>query len=300
MRVTNLSATNSIISTLQSLSSQQNVLQKQASSGLQIVNPEDNPGIYNQVIQLQFQAQEQTQYNNNATQALQKATVTQSALQQMQSIYDQASQLAAQASSGTNNSTTQKTYATQLSGLISQAIEVANTQFQGNYLFAGTAVKSPPFIQPNIGSGDQTVTYTGNAILAVIDLSPSTSVSVSTSGTTNAGFATFINNMISLQTALNTGASSSAISAASTNIVNDEGTITNAVADNGTIQARIQSAQTEGQANMTELNTVLSNDTAADLPTTMVKLNQAQLAYQAALDSTASIMKTSILNYLSL
>ncbi len=66
------------------------------------------------------------------------------------------------------------------------------------------------------------------------------------------------------------------------------------------MQARIQSVQTQQQSETTELNTLISNDTNADLPTTIVQLNQTQLAYQAALQSAASIMHISILNYLTL
>jgi flagellin-like hook-associated protein FlgL len=36
----------------------------------------------------------------------------------------------------------------------------------------------------------------------------------------------------------------------------------------------------------------------ADLPTTVVKLSQAQTAYQAALQSAVNVMQLSILNYL--
>ena len=79
-----------------------------------------------------------------------------------------------------------------------------------------------------------------------------------------------------------------------------EDTITGAVAENGAVQARIQSVQTQQQSETTELNTLISNDTNADLPTTIVQLNQTQLAYQAALQSAASIMHISILNYLTL
>ena len=45
---------------------------------------------------------------------------------------------------------------------------------------------------------------------------------------------------------------------------------------------------------------MISNAADADLPTLMVQLNQAQLAYQAALQSSASVMHLSILNYINL
>jgi flagellar hook-associated protein 3 FlgL len=42
----------------------------------------------------------------------------------------------------------------------------------------------------------------------------------------------------------------------------------------------------------------VSKETDADMPTTIMKLNQTQTAYQAALQSAASIMKISLLDYI--
>jgi flagellin-like hook-associated protein FlgL len=42
----------------------------------------------------------------------------------------------------------------------------------------------------------------------------------------------------------------------------------------------------------------MSADVSADLPTTVTKLDQAQTAYSAALQSAVSTMQLSILNYL--
>ena len=48
----------------------------------------------------------------------------------------------------------------------------------------------------------------------------------------------------------------------------------------------------------TDLESLVSRETDADLPTTVVRLNQAQTAYQAALQSAANIMQVSLLDYL--
>jgi flagellin-like hook-associated protein FlgL len=46
------------------------------------------------------------------------------------------------------------------------------------------------------------------------------------------------------------------------------------------------------------LSNSIANASGADLVTTMTELNQTQTAYQAALESSASIMQLSILNFL--
>ena len=105
--------------------------------------------------------------------------------------------------------------------------------------------------------------------------------------------------MIALRNALTAG-DASAITTATSNLGGSEDTLTTAVSENGAVQARIQAEQTQLQSSTTEVGTLISADADADLPSTMVKLNQAQTAYQAALQTAASVMKLSLLNYVNL
>ena len=300
MRITDNMVTNSLVTQIQQLTSQQSQLQSEVATGLAVTQPSDNPAVFGQVVELQSQSQQQAQFSNNAAQASDLANASYSGLQSMQSIYDRASQLGALGGNGAVGASSQQAYGDELDQLIQQSVQVANSQLNGDYLYAGTAVSTPPFTTTTDSTGQITaVAYVGNSAQADIPLSSTASVSPATSGTTNAGFATWINSMISLRDALNSG-DSTGIAAANTSLNASEDTITGAVAENGAVQARIQSVQTQQQSETTEINTLIGNDTNADLPTTMVKLNQAQLAYQAALQSSASIMHLSILNYLTL
>ena len=105
--------------------------------------------------------------------------------------------------------------------------------------------------------------------------------------------------MISLRDALTSG-DTNAMNTANTTLSGSDAVITNAVADNGAVQARIQAEQTQLQSESTQTDTLISGDTNADLPSTIVKLNQAQVAYQAALQTSASVMQMSLLNYIHL
>jgi flagellar hook-associated protein 3 FlgL len=300
MRITDNMVTNNLLAQIQQLTTQQSQLQSEVGSGLAVTQPSDNPAVFGQVVELESQNQQQTQFNDNAGQALDLANASYSGLQSMQSAYDRASQLGALGGNGTTDASSQQAYANELDQLIQQSVQLGNSQLNGNYLYAGTADSTPPFTTTLNASGQiASVTYVGNSAQASIPLSATASVSPATSGTTNAGIATWINSMISLRDALNSG-DSTAIAAANASLGSAEDTITGAVAENGAVQARIQSVQTQQQSETTELNTLISNDTNADLPTTIVQLNQTQLAYQAALQSAASIMHISILNYLTL
>jgi flagellar hook-associated protein 3 FlgL len=302
MRITNNMVTNSILSELQQLEGQQSSLQTEVSSGLAVTQPSDNPAAFGQVVELEGQSNESAQFGKNAQQALNLANASYAGLDSLQQIYDRASQLGA-LGTGTLGSSATTAYGSELDQLIQQAVQVANSQLNNTYIYAGTAVNQPPFSTTLNGNGQiGSVSYTsapGSDQQASIALSATSSVSPSTSGTTNQGIATLINHMISLRDALNSD-DSTGISTSSTDLASDEDVITSAVAENGAIQTRIQADQTQQQASANETSSLISGDTNADLSTTIVKLNQAQLAYQASLQTAASVMHISILNYINL
>ena len=92
-----------------------------------------------------------------------------------------------------------KAYATETDQLIEQALQAANTRFNGNYIYAGTAVDLPAVTVTRDVNGQITsATYAGNTAQAAIPLSEAASITPSTNGTTNAGLATFINNLVAL------------------------------------------------------------------------------------------------------
>jgi len=299
MRITNNMVTGSIMTELQQLETQQSSLQTEVSSGLAVTQPSDNPQTFSQVIELQGQSNQLQQFDANATQALNVANASYAGLSSLQQIYDRASQLGALGTSAVDG-TSQQAHATEVDQLIQQAVQVGNTQLGSSYLFAGTADSSPPIAATTNASGTITaVSYAGNSGATPIPISETSTVVPGTSGETNSGIADFINNLISLRDALQSGGATG-ISAANSNLSASEDVITTAVADNGAVQARIQSDQTQQQALASQDATMISNAADADLPTLMVQLNQAQLAYQAALQSSASVMHLSILNYINL
>jgi flagellar hook-associated protein 3 FlgL len=299
MRITNNMVTNTMLGELQSLSSEQSQLQTEVSTGLAVTQPSDDPAAFGQVVNMENQSSQLTQFASNASQALDLANSSYSGLNSLTSIYDRASQLGTLGTS-TDAATSNTAYAAELDQLIQQTVTTANSQVDGVYLYGGTATSTPPFTAATDASGSITgVTYVGNSSQSSIPISSTSGVTVSTSGATNQGIADFINHLVALRDALNSG-DATALATANTALSADDTNLTNAVAENGAVQSRIESEQTEQQSESTELNTQISNATSADLPSTIVKLNQAQLAYQAALQTAASVMHMSILNYITL
>ncbi len=297
MRVASNTISDSIIRQIQMLTEQQAKLQNQVSTGQRISQPEDDPAAVGRVLNLQSELRQVTQYGLNATSALNTAQASFSGLSGLKKISDRAGELAT-LGSGVIGADGMKAYATEVNQLIEQAVQGTNTTLNGNFLFAGTAVNTPPVVATRDASGQITsVSYVGNSAQSAIPLSEASSVSPGTSGATNTGLADFVNNLISLRNALTSG-DTAAVNAAQPGLTSSENLIVSAIADNGGMQTRIQAATAEQTERTTSVNQLISSETSADLPTTVVKLTQAQTAYQAALQSAANIMKLSLLDYI--
>jgi flagellar hook-associated protein 3 FlgL len=275
MRIATNTMSTAITTQIDNLSSQQATLQTEVSTGQDVTNPEDNPAAVNTALMLESQLRETNQYASNSAQALSVAQASSAGLTTLQDVANRAGELAT-LGTGTTGTDSMSSYATETNQLIEQAVTAANTEYNGQYLYGGTATTTPPFTVTRDSSGDVTaVTYNGNSSSAAVQISNSTSVSATTDGATNQGFASLISDLVTLRDALSSGDTTS-VSAAETSLTNDGDGITAAIATNGGIQSRID----------------------ADLATTVTKLDQAQTAYSAALESAVSSMQISILNYI--
>jgi flagellar hook-associated protein 3 FlgL len=297
MRIATNSISDGIINQIQQLTSQQAKLQNEVGTGQRISQPEDDPAAIGRVLNLESEGRQISQYASNAASALEMAQASFSGLSVIKKVSDRAGQLAT-LGTGVIGSTAMSAYATETNQLIEQAVQAANTQFNGNYIYAGTAVTPPPITVTRDSTGQITsVSYAGNSAQAAIPLSEATSVTPSTSGATNTGLATFINNLVSLRNALNSG-NAATVSAAQPGLATSEDLIVSSIADNGGVQMRIEAAQAQQTESTASVNQLISTETSADLPSTIVKLNQTQIAYQAALQSATIIMKLSLLDYI--
>lgn len=297
MRVATSTVSDTIVRQIQLLSSQQSKLQNQIATGQRISQPEDDPAAVGRVLNLETEQRHITQYANNTSKALEIAQASFSGLQGIKKISDRAGELGT-LGAGVLGPDAMKAYATETDQLIEQALQSANTRFNGNYIYAGTAVDAPAVTVTRDSNGQITgAAYAGNTAQAAIPVSEAASITPSTNGTTNAGLATFINNLVALRDALNSG-DTAAVSAAQSGLTSSEDLLVGALADNGGVQTRIEASQAQQADRTTSVDQLISSETSADLPATIVKLNQTQTAYQAALQSAANIMHLSLLDYI--
>jgi flagellar hook-associated protein 3 FlgL len=235
-------------------------------------------------------------------------------LQSLQTISSRVGEIATAAGNVTNSPTDLNNYAGEVSSLIQQAAQLLNTKdpATGQYLFGGTNSGQPPYAVATDANGNVTgVTYQGNASVNQTEIAPGVTIAVDVPGENTSGSGAYgvvtdsrtgadlFNHLIALQNDLSSGNTSAITSTDAPNLQNDQNNLTYQVANNGNVQARLNTASALATSQASALNGLISNESGADLVQVLTQLTQTQTAYQAALQSSASIMQLSLLNYLS-
>lgn len=314
MRVATETFVNSLINQVNTLSSQMDTLENQVTTGLSVQAPSDNPAAMQTTLNdLNGQATQQ-QYSSNISTLQSQANSIYSVLQQLQTITSQAGTIATEAGSATNSQTDLNDYASQVTGLIQQALQLVNAKdpATGQYLFGGTASVTQPFTATTDANGNVTgVTYQGNSSVNQVQIGSGTTISVAVPGVNNTGSgqqglitdsrtgADLFNHLIALQNDLASGNTAAITGTDTQNLQNDENNITYQVANNGNVQTRLETASSFANNQSTSLTQGITNASGADVVQTMVQLNQAQNAYEAALETTSRIMQVSIVDFLA-
>lgn len=297
MRVSSNTLSENIIRQIQQLGTQQSRLQTQVATGQRIFQPEDDPASVGRVLALESEQRENSQYVRNIDRALEVSQISFAGLKNLKAASDRATEIGV-LGAGTLGGDASRAYAAEVDQLIEQTLQVANTKLRNDYVFAGTAVDTPPFTATRNLAGKVTgVAYVGNSGQAEIKLSESSSIAPGTTGATNSAMGSFLNQLVALRDALNTN-SGAAVTAAQTGLITSEDAIVSALAETGGVEMRIEANRTQLTSRNENLEHLVSAEADLDLPSTIVRLNQSQTAYQAALQSAANIMSLSLMDYM--
>ena len=297
MRVPTNSFSGTLVSQLQKLTSRQAGLQNQVATGQRITNPSDDPAAIARVLKLQGEKREIQQFARNNDRALNVSQSSFAAIEQMKHQSDRAGEIAV-LGTGTTSPDAYRAYASETDQMIEQALQTVNTKYGGEHLFGGTKSDVAPFTAARDVNGKITsITYTGAANGAEIRISEGAKLSPFTSGAENQKFADFVNNLVSLRDALSSS-SGAAVQAARPGLETSENDFLVTLSGIGAKQGRLEADRTQNEARFGELEKLTSAETDVDLPSAVVKLTQAQTAYQAALESGSKILNMSLLDYI--
>lgn len=297
MRLSNSSTAATLLDQLQRLSSRQAELQRQVATGQRIRMPGDDPAAAARVVAARMERGSIAQFARNASAALEYSKTSYGGLEQLKKVSDRASELAV-LGEGSLDPDAMRAYAAEANQLLEQAAGLGNTRFGNDYVFSGTAVSTQPFALTRDPSGViSSVAYAGDSGRLTVPLSENSGIQPVPDAATNAGLADFLSRLVELRDALSSG-DAAAVRAVRPGLNDSENLLVGALSEHGAVQLRIEVARVQQKSRMDELDRQISAEADADVTESIVQLNQTSQAYEAALSSSASILKLSLLDYL--
>lgn len=302
MRISFGMQTSEALLTLNDKQEQINQLSQQISSGVKLSSPADDPYSWAQAMNVKQGLRQYQSIMSNITYATGWEQTSNSALSQLSNLVSQAKQAAISATSGTG--TDQSTaLATQVDGILQQALNLANSQYGDQYIFAGAKTATAPF---TIDNSTGAVTYNGDtgSISVRTDLSGVSSgptvinqdgqqvFSYSSGGST----LNVLNEIWGLEHALKTG-DTATISSKITTLGDAFNNINNETAINGDRLSALSTQKSAISIFQTNVQDELSNLQDTDIAAAATTLQQAQTAYDAALKVAGMLDNLNLASY---
>ena len=291
--------------TLNDQQEQINQLSQQISSGVTLSSPSDDPSDWAQVMNINQGLQEYSSILSGISFGTGWGQATSSALNQLSNLVSQAQQIAVSAGSATGTSNSAN-LATEVNGILQQAVDLANSQYGDQYIFGGTSTSSAPYSIDNstgavTDSGDQ------NSILVktgTCDASGGGSTAVNLTGNDVFSFSSGGQTLNVLQVIWGLGqalqSGDSATISSDINTLNDAyNHINNESAINGTMLSELTNQQSAINAIQTNEKTTLSGLQDTDVAEATTELTRVQTAFQAALKVTGMLDNLNLSSYLA-
>jgi flagellar hook-associated protein 3 FlgL len=271
------------------------------SSGRTILEPSDNPYGASRVIDLQSELEGLSSYESDAQDGISWENTATSAMSNINSIVQRVRELLVQAANGTNNQSDLNTIGLEVEQLTESVKQDADTQYAGEYLFAGTATTTAPYEQ---GPNDE---YQGNAETISRAVGPSATVVVSTNISTLLGNGVgakdgkLLDTLRTIAEHLRGGTTEDREAIGTTDLTALDGnleTLSELQAVAGSATDQLQAALTRNEDLQTSITESLSNTDATNVAATSIQYANEQAAYEAALRAAATIVQESLLNFL--
>lgn len=272
--------------------------QQELSSGKRINQPSDDPYGSSVAIQLNGELAQLTSYSRNVDDGSSWNQATQTALTNIDSMVQRVRELVVQAGSGSNSQSNLNATAAEVNQLIGAIKQEANAQYNGQYIFSGTATTTPPY---QSGANDA---YGGNSGAINRLIAPGTTVQVNAdiSQVLGSGQAAADNKLLNVLRNISqdmTSGNRSALAGTDLQALDSNfNALTQMQAGLGATADRLQLASSRIQDLQSSDTRALSNTQDADMAKTAIDFSTEQAAYNAALRASANIVQSSLLDFL--
>ena len=302
IRITSNTLASRLTDELTRLSNSKTRLTQELASGRRLFDASDDVPATGRVMSYESEKRSLQQYERNAQRGLTNIAVSTSTLTSIQSMASQIFNLAPAAAASGDISQNQS-FASQIDGLLEQAVSMANTQVSGTYLFGSKVTDTQPFtVDRDATTGRITAVHYSTAAGAAdpapqIAISESAQVATSTSGTQNQELEAFFNNIVSLRDAVEVD-NEAAITTFQNTLGDDEDRLTTMLSTLAVSQLRIKTTQEQNSTRFNQLADLSAGETEINTAETAVKYKTAMNAYEAALQAGSQLFERSLLDYI--
>lgn len=302
-RITNQMASQMTLAGIQTALDQLDTTQQQLSTGKRINQPSDDPSGTALALKLNTDLANLTNYSNQVTDGTGWSQASSSALSDVTNSVQRIRELTLEAANGTQTTADMQASAQEVNQLIDQIKQDANSQYDGQYVFSGSATSTAPY---QSGLNDS---YAGNTGQVTRAIGPNTTLAVNANlsavlGTGQtvsgqpAGDGLLLNSLRNIADDMQSG-KSSALSSDMSSLDTNLNSLTGLSANVGAVQDRLQMASSRIQTLQASDTQVLSNTQDADMAATETNFSTQQAALTAALQAGAHIVQESLMNFLS-
>jgi flagellar hook-associated protein 3 FlgL len=284
-----------LLAALEQTQQQINTDLEQISSGQSVIVPSDDPGAAAELVQNAAQTSAADQFLRSIGSVQGEVANADSTLSSVTTALERAISLGVEGASGTLNDSDRAAIATEIQGIQTQLVSLANLSYQGSYVFAGTATQTAPYVvDPTSPSG---VTYVGNSNTNSITLGNHFTLATNLPGSQlfSAAGSNMFQSIQDLLTGLQTG---TGIAAAVGEVTSASNYIDAQRVFYGNAANQLTAQQNYLNSDTTALAQQQNTLGGADLSAAITNLTSAETARQATLEAVAGANQPNLFTYL--
>ena len=302
-RITTSMVQRNVLADLNAISAKLTKTQMKASSNKEISRPSDDPFNASRAMALRQNVNATKQYQRNVEDAMGWMDASEQAMDRITEAIRDARDLLIQGGSDSTDQTSREAIATELEQLIESVKQNASATYRGSFLFSGGETGVRPYMP---GADD---TYHGDdgglnpATPGIVrEIGPGVTMTINTVGSDMLGVGTGDDKLLDvLRDAVGHLRAGDGASVRTTDLTRLDANLDHVLevrAANGARTNRLEAAMTRLAEVHESTVKQLSSVEDADIAETLISLNSQTAAYQAALRAGASIVQTSLMDFL--
>jgi flagellar hook-associated protein 3 FlgL len=273
-----------LASSLDQSTAAEETLTSELSSGLRVASLQDDPVTVAQSTLLGSSISRDDTFVQTASNESSRLQVTDSTLGEVVTQVTSAISTAVSGNNGTLNASDIASVAQELGGIRDQVLSLANTSYQGQYLFGGSQGSTPPYTL-DTSTDPATANYTGDNSLQFLETPSGQKIQVnlpgsSVFGAAGSGVLGALNQLIS---DFSGGAATGTITADTSALTTALGQLSSQRSTLDSSLSRLQSTSTYVQTEESQLTVAQGSLVSADPAAVATQLSQAETQHQALL-----------------